>query len=82
MSDKGGISWSTIAIVFLGLTMVGAPMVAYVWETLNRLLSGQFEAMRLVWSVLVAVLLWFFLRWIARYFERWQTGVEPGGRQP
>lgn len=77
MSEKDGISRSTITIVFLGLTIIGAPMVAYVWETLNRLLSGQFEAMRLVWSALVAVLLWFFLRWVARFFERWQSGTEP-----
>lgn len=81
MSDKRAISWSTITFVFLGLTIVGAPMVAYVWETLNRLLSGRFEAMRLLWSVLVAVLLWFFLRWVARFFEGWQSAIEPGGKQ-
>jgi hypothetical protein len=58
---------------FLGLTVVGTPMLAYIWESLNRLLSGVFEPMRLALTALIAVALWLYLRWVAGLVERWQT---------
>ena len=39
-------------LLTLGLfVIVGIPMVAYLWETLNQVLSGQIEARRMLLSL-------------------------------
>jgi hypothetical protein len=81
MSERSGqrMSWLGLMGSFLGLTIVGTPMLAYVWESLNRLLSGVFEPMRLALTALIAVALWLYLRWVAGLVERWQTTANGGG---
>ncbi len=53
-----------------GFALLGAPLLAYVWESLNQLLAGHVNLPRLLISVplLIALLLvWrFAARWAAR----------------
>jgi hypothetical protein len=62
----------------LGMTLLGAPLLAYIWETLNRLLSGQLELLRLALTVPAAVVFAVLLRLVGRTVERWQ---EAGARR-
>jgi hypothetical protein len=57
---------------------LGAPLLAYIWETLNRLLSGQLELLRLALTVPAAVVFAVLLRLVGRTVERWQ---EAGARR-
>jgi hypothetical protein len=50
--------------------LVGVPFVAYLWQTLNALLAGIVEPVRLMISVPVAIVFLFLLRYIARGIER------------
>ncbi|MGI9190037.1 MAG: hypothetical protein ACR2F9_07815 [Longimicrobiaceae bacterium] len=45
--------------------LLGMPLVGYVWETLNRLLAGHFDPLRLAVSVPLLVLLVVLLRVLA-----------------
>ncbi|HEY7636950.1 MAG TPA: hypothetical protein VH763_15480 [Gemmatimonadales bacterium] len=56
----------------LGFVLVGTPLVAYVWETLNRLLAGHFEGRQFAVAVLGALLLAALLRFLARTLWRWE----------
>lgn len=57
-------------VLRMGLAVVpGIPLVAYLWETLNQLLSLHVNTSRLLISlpVLVAFIIW--LRWISQRAE-------------
>ena len=58
-------------IRILLLVLLGAPLVGWLWETLNRLLSGHVEPVRLLVSIPVAVAFWLLLRALGRTVERW-----------
>jgi hypothetical protein len=57
---------ATIAL----FALLGTPLVAFLWETLNRLMVGWFDPVRIAISIPVLVLLYFLLRYIARATER------------
>ena len=50
---------------------LGAPMVAYLWETLNELLALTVNPPRLLWSVPVLILFVVYLRWMGRSIQKW-----------
>jgi len=56
------------------LTAVAVPVLAYVWETLNRLLSGIIEFERIAWTLPALVLLIAILKLLGRAARAW-TGV-------
>lgn len=56
------------------LVVLGVPLVAYLWETLNRLFSGVVDPVRLLVSLPVALVFVLLLRYIARSIERWHAG--------
>jgi len=51
-------------------TVIGAPMVAFLWETLNRVMAGHFDPIRIGISVPLLVVFYFVLRWMGRVVER------------
>lgn len=53
--------------------VVGTPMVAFLWETLNRTLAGNFDALRVAISVPVLALLYALLILLARFVQRWDA---------
>lgn len=64
MKESNGVL--PLATAILLMIVAGTPLAAYVWETLNRLLSGHVEPMRLLLSVPCLVLLYLLLRLTAR----------------
>ena len=54
-----------IALVAV-FVVAGVPLVAYLWETANRLLAGRVEPVRLLVSAVVTALFVVLLRLLAR----------------
>jgi hypothetical protein len=50
--------------------LLGTPLVAFLWETLNRLMTGWFEPVRVGISIPVLVILYLLLRYLARLTRR------------
>ncbi len=55
----------------LGLSLLGGVLIAYLWETLNRVLSLHFDPVRVLISVPVLLVFLLLLRFIARRVEAW-----------
>jgi hypothetical protein len=66
----------TLIIAILGLVLVGGVMVAYLWETLNQLMAGHVDWVRVLVSLPVLAVFLLLLRSIARRVEGWHG--EPG----
>lgn len=62
----GGLTGRILLFVLLGF-----PLLAYLWETLNELLSGSVNGRRLLVSVPVLVLFGALLVWLSRTVRRW-----------
>jgi hypothetical protein len=60
----------------LGLALVGGLFVAYLWETLNRLMAGFIEPVRLLISIPVLLVFVLLLRYISRAIQRWYDQPE------
>ena len=83
MSEHATTGGMTIRILLI--VLIGAPMVGWLWETLNRLFSGLVEPARLLISIPVAVAFWLLLRALGRTIERWADArdvTEPGAPHP
>ena len=52
--------------------IVGTPLLAYVWETLNLLVAGRADAGRLLITLPIAALLAGVLWLLARTISRWE----------
>jgi hypothetical protein len=57
-------------------TLLGTPLVAYLWETLNQVLAGHFDLTRIGLSLPLLAALWILLIVLARLIQRWD---DPGG---
>ncbi len=53
------------------VVLIGAPVVAYLWETLNQLLALHVNPTRLLISAPLLVVFVVWLRWLARQAQRW-----------
>lgn len=51
-------------------TLLGIPLVAYLWETLNRVMAGYFDPVRIGISIPVLLLFFVLLRFMARVARR------------
>lgn len=58
-----------IGFIFIAV-LVGVPITAYLWETLNRLMSGHVEPVRLAVSIPVLLLFVGLLVFLARFIRR------------
>ena len=54
------------------IVLVGIPLGAYIWETLNELLAGHVDTPRLLWLVPALVLGILLLRFMSRQVQRWE----------
>ena len=52
--------------------LAGVPLIAYVWETANRVFAGHFEAVRLLIAAAALIALLFVLKVLARVIQRWE----------
>ncbi len=54
------------------IVLIGLPMVAYVWETINELLLLKVNPVRIAITVPVFAVLVIFLRIVAKRLPSWQ----------
>jgi hypothetical protein len=52
--------------------LAGTPLVAYLWETLNRALAGRIEGRRLLLAIPVLLALAWLLRVLRRTVWQWE----------
>ncbi len=69
---------ASVMLSILALFVVGTPIVAYLWETLNHLLAGHVEPRRLLLAIPVAVLFILLLRVVSRFAS--QAGPHPASK--
>lgn len=60
-----------LILAILGLVLVGGVMVAYLWETMNQLMAGHVDWVRVLISLPVLAVFLLLLRVIARRVEGW-----------
>ncbi len=53
------------------VVLLGMPVVAYLWETLNQLMALHVNPTRLLISLPLLVVFMVWLRWVARQAQRW-----------
>jgi hypothetical protein len=73
MTEQAKPAVGKLSVAILLLVLLGTPLTAYLWHTLNNLLQGQAHARELLIALPVAVLFFFLLRYIWRVIERWQS---------
>jgi hypothetical protein len=71
--DRAGLRMSRLLGPMAVYVLIGAPLVAYVWETLNVLLTGQVDFGRIGLAVLAAIVLAVLFRLMRRSISRWET---------
>lgn len=59
-----------ILVVLALFFTLGTPLVAYIWHTLNVLLTGRVELLALAILVPVLLLFWLLLKGLARAVDR------------
>ena len=63
---------SSRLILSIGLfVLVGFPLVAYLWESMNELCAGHVRPLQLLIAIPVAILLYLLLRFMARSIQSW-----------
>jgi hypothetical protein len=76
--NRGEAVQSTISVPRLAggialFVLVGFPLVAYLWETLNQLMGGEVRPLRLLLTLPVVLLLTGVLRLLSRAVRRWEA---------
>lgn len=66
-------SIAKLAVAILALVGAGAPLVAYLWDTLNYLLSGIIQPIRLLLAIPLSGLFMLVLKLTAAFVGRWDT---------
>ena len=56
----------------LGFVVVGAPMVYYLWSTINELMAGHFPARQVGISLIVLLIFLGLLSILSRAIRRWE----------
>lgn len=56
------------------LSLLGIPLLAYIWETLNKVVAGDFSSVRLIVAIPVLLAFLLLLRVVAR--EVWRIEGE------
>jgi hypothetical protein len=70
MTTATGTSFGKLVGIIALFTVLGIPLLAFLWETLNKLIAGVFEPWRLLVSVPVLVVFLVVLRFLARSVAR------------
>lgn len=63
-------SLSAVILRVAVLSLLGIPLLAYIWETLNKVVAGDFSSVRLVVAIPVLLAFLLLLRVLAR--EVWR----------
>lgn len=71
--DKGGVGVGGLVLRIALCTIIGIPLVAFVWESLNELLAGHWHSRHLLLTLPALALLLLFWRLMGRAIERWDA---------
>lgn len=88
MPAEHTLSPTRLALGVGAFVLAGFPLVAYLWETLNRLMAGIVEPVRLLITLVVLALFAGLLRLLARWIagreedRREVAGSHPSGDRP
>lgn len=69
------MSTSKLILGMTALVLPGVPMVWYLWEVVNNLLSGVFDGRQLLIAVPVLIVFLALLRLVSRTVRRWEEEV-------
>jgi hypothetical protein len=67
--------------LILGFVLLGTPLAAVVWDTLNQLMAGHVDGRRIGIGAVGIVLLAILLRLLARAVRSWDRLLEGGAEQ-
>ncbi len=67
---QDGISTGTLIAIVGAFVIVGAPLVYYLWSTINEVLAGRFEGVRLLISGIVLLIFVGLLTILSRSVRR------------
>lgn len=75
---------SQLLLPMTAYVVIGTPLVAYIWETLNLLVAGRAETVRLILTLPAAALLAGVFVLLTRTIARWEGERKEnlGTRQP
>jgi hypothetical protein len=73
---RGNMGTGALIGAMLLFVVVGAPMVYYLWSTLNEVLAGHFQAGRIAISVVVLLIFLGLLNILTRSIRRWETRLQ------
>ena len=71
-SPTGGMGMGGLMAMMAGFVIVGAPMVYYLWTTINELLAGHFEGSRVLLSIVILLIFAGLLAILSRSVRRWE----------
>lgn len=62
-----------MVVWILGFALVGGLLVAFLWSTINDLLSGRVDLLQVGLAIPAAVLFYLLLKRLAGSVERWEN---------
>lgn len=72
MSESHSLPLGRVVGTLALFALLGIPLVAYIWETLNRLMGGYFDATRVLLTIPAIAALLGVLMWLAHTLQRWE----------
>ncbi len=73
---SSGMGIGVLMGAMLGFVIVGAPMVYYLWTTVNELLAGHIEWGRIGISIIVLLIFLGLLGILSRSIRRWEARLQ------
>jgi hypothetical protein len=70
MTEEASPGMGSLIVTITVFALIGTPLVAFLWETLNRMMAGWFDPVRIAISIPVGVLLYVLLKYLARRTQR------------
>jgi hypothetical protein len=70
--ERAGLRVSQLLLPMTAYIIIGTPLVAYIWETLNLLVAGKAEAIRLLITLPAVALLAGVFVLLTRTISRWE----------
>ena len=75
-APSSGMGTGVLIGAMLGFVIVGAPMVYYLWTTINELLAGHIEWARVGISIIVLLIFLGLLGILTRSIRRWEARLQ------
>ena len=70
------MGFGKIVLLMVAVVVLGLPMVAYLWETINRLLALEFDPVRIAISIPLLAVFAGFVTFVGRRLNAWNAQQE------